>query len=104
MRRSKALATAASLCLVLGASACGGQGEQSEEEIVDDISESLRAGDPDLDQEGADCLAELVVDEIGLEEARDIEASAEEPTDEQQLAIAAATIRAGDECDPDEGG
>ena len=104
MRRSKALATVASLCLLLGASACSGQGEESEDEIIDDLSESLRAGDPDLDQEEADCFAEIVIDEIGLDEARDIDLSSDEPTEEDQQAVAAATIRAQDECELDTAG
>ena len=99
MRPSKALAALVSLCLVLGAAACGGQREESEDDIVADIAETLRSGPQELDEREAECFAKIVVDEIGLEEARDIKVSDSEPSDEQQLAIAKATVRAQDECD-----
>ena len=105
MRRSKALATMASLCVLLGAAACGGK-EQSEDEIVDDLSASLQAGGDDglSDPEVADCVAEIVVDEIGLDAARDITAADPEPSKAQQKAVATATIRGKDECDSTEEG
>jgi len=99
MRPSKAVAAAAALCLVLGAAGCGGQQEESEDDIVADIAETLRSGSQELDQEQAECFAQLVVDEIGLEKARDIKVSEDEPSEEQQVAIAKATIRAQDKCD-----
>jgi len=99
MRRSKALAMAASLCLLLGAAACGGKGKQSEDEIVADVSETLQAGNKDLDEKEADCFAKIVVDELGVEKARDIKVTESEPSKEEQQAIAAATVRARDECE-----
>ncbi|MFL6206379.1 MAG: hypothetical protein ACJ739_13620 [Acidimicrobiales bacterium] len=99
MRRSKALAMAASLCVLLGAAGCGGKGKQSEDEIVADVSATLQAGNKDLDDKEADCFAKVVIDEIGVEDARDIKVTEDEPSKEQKDAIAKATIRAQDECD-----
>jgi hypothetical protein len=99
MRRTRALAAAASLCLVVAASACSGQDEQSEEELVAEISESLRSGGQGFDEEAADCFAEIVVDEVGVEALRDVDLAADEPPAEIEDELATATIRAADECE-----
>ena len=99
MRRSSALATAASLCLLLVATACSGSDEASKEELVADLSETLQTGD-DLDEETADCIAEIVVEDVGVEEMRDVDLTSNEPPDELQPEIAAATIRSREECSP----
>ena len=98
MRRSTALAAAASLCLVLGANACGGgQDEESKDDLVADLSEALQGRD-DLDQDAADCIAERVVEDIGVDKMREVDVQDDEPPDELQPEIAAATIRANEEC------
>jgi hypothetical protein len=84
-------ALAASLCLLLGASACGGDNKASEEDIVKELSATLQAGGEGFDEETADCFAKIVVDEVGLEELQDIDIS-EDPPPELQDEIAAATI------------
>ena len=104
MRRSKALATAASLCLLLGAAACGGDSGQSEEELVDDLSETLQSGGQGYDEETSDCFAQIVVDEVGVEKLQDVDITADEPPAELQDEIAKAAVRASDECNLSEGG
>jgi hypothetical protein len=96
MRRSLLLGAAA-LCL-LGASACAGGGEDSEEDIRDDLIDTFQRGDDGLDEATADCFAEVVIDEVGLEALRDVDLSDDEPAGEVQEEIAAAALRAEDEC------
>jgi hypothetical protein len=98
MRRAPILGTAAALCLLLGASACSGNKGPSKDEMVDDLSKTLQA-DGGFDEDTADCYAKIVVDEVGVDEMKDINLTADEPSDELQDAIAAATVRARDECD-----
>jgi hypothetical protein len=108
MRRSKkgfrVLGAAASLCLVLTLAACGGSDEESEEDLVDQLSETLQSGSAGFDAEAADCFAEIVVDEVGVDELRDVDLGADEPPEELQDEIAAATVRAAEECDLGGGG
>jgi len=98
MRRSLPGAVAC-LCLALVVAGCGGGGEESEADIKRDISETLQRGDDGLDEGTADCFADLVIDEAGLEELRDLDLSADAPPVELQDEIAAAAQRAVDECD-----
>ena len=104
MRRTKALAAAASLCLLVGVASCGGEDGESEEELVDELSETLQSGGQGFDQEAADCFAEIVVDEVGVEALQDVDITADEPPEEMQDDIARATVRAADECDLSSGG
>jgi hypothetical protein len=97
MRRSLLLGAAA-LCL-LGASACAGGGEDSEEDIRGDLSETFQRGDEGLDQETADCFADVVIDEVGVEALQDVDLSDDEPPSEVREEIAAAALRAADECE-----
>ena len=99
MRRTKALAAAASLCLVIGVTGCGGSDGESEEELVDEISETLQSGGEGFDEEQSDCFAEIVVDEVGVDALQDVDISGEDPPEEIQEGIAEATIRATEECD-----
>ncbi len=97
MQRPAALGA---LCLALTAAACGGGGDdRSEADIKTDLSESLQSGVDDLDAEAADCFAQLVIDEVGLDELRDVDLSADQPPAEIQDDITAAATRAAEECD-----
>ena len=60
---------------------------------------SLQDGDEELDAEAADCYAEIIVDEVGVEALKDIDLTADEPPEELQDEIATAATRAADECD-----
>lgn len=96
MRPLRALAAAA---LLVGASACGGDDGESEADIKEQLSETLQRGGAGFDdQETADCFADIVIDEVGIEELQDLELSAEEPPEEIEAKIADAAIRAGEEC------
>jgi hypothetical protein len=102
MRSRTVLGAAAWLCLVLGAAACAGDDDgESEEDLVEQLSETLQAGG-ELDQETADCFAEVAVDEVGVEELQDLDLSADEPSPELQEAIAAAALSATEECGENE--
>lgn len=96
MQRPAALG---SLCLALTAAACGGGGDRSEADIKTELSESLQSGVDDLDAEAADCFAQLVIDEVGLDALRDVDLSADQPPAEIQDDITAAATRAAEECD-----
>ena len=97
MRSAPLLGAAVSLCLVV-APACAGNDEQSEAEIEAQLREALREGDSTLDDDAAECFAELVIDEIGLAELRDVDMSAEIP-EELEDEVAAAAVKAVDECE-----
>ena len=72
---------------------------ESEEDLVDELSETLQSGGEGFDEETADCFAEIVVDEVGVEELQDVDLTADEPPEELQDEIAAAAVRAAEECD-----
>jgi hypothetical protein len=99
MRRTRLLRTAVLLCLPLGVLACGGDKEKSEDEIRQDLSENLQAGDAGVDEDAADCFADVIIDEVGLERLRDIDLSDDSPQDGSDEDLAAAAIRATEECD-----
>lgn len=99
MRSTSLLGAAVSLCLVVGGAACGGDDGESEQDMVNDISETLQNGGEGFDEETADCYAQIVVDEAGVEELQDVDLTADEPPDELKDEIAAAGIRAIEECD-----
>ena len=99
MRRSTALAITGLLCvLLLGGAACGGENKASEEDLVADISRTLQSGSEPLDEDTADCFAEVIVEEIGVDDLQDVEIRSNEPPEEMQTAIAEATIRANEQC------
>ena len=99
MRSASLLGAAVSLCLVVAPAACGGEDAESEEDMVNQVSETLQGGGEGFDEETADCFAQIVVDEVGIEELRDVELTADEPPEELQDEFAAAAVRAGEECD-----
>lgn len=93
-------ATAAAVALIFGLSACGDSGDSSDAEVKDDIAEQL-AEDGALDQDEADCFAEVIVDEIGADKVNDVDFSAEEPPEGLQEELATAALKAIDDCDLD---
>jgi len=99
MRRASILGTAAALCVLVGAAGCGGNKGPSEDELVDDLSEVLQSGGAGFDEETADCFAKIVVDEVGVKKLKDVDLTADEPPAELQDEIAAAAVRAQDDCD-----
>jgi len=98
MRRLPLLGAAA--CLALVSAACGGGGDdKSRADVKAELSKSLQAGGTGFDAASADCFADIVIDEVGLEEMRKVDLSADEPPEALQDDIAAAAQRAADECD-----
>jgi hypothetical protein len=98
MRRTPLLGAAA-LCLFFGAACSGGDDDKSEADVTKALSENLQDNNPDLAKDAADCSAGIVVDEIGLDKLKDVDLTADEPPAELQDEIAAAAIRAAEECD-----
>jgi hypothetical protein len=100
MRRTPLLGAAA-LSLVLGAAACGGDDGDSEAELKEQLTGMLERGGR-IAPEAADCYADIVVEEIGVERLQDVDLSAAVP-DELADEIAAATIQADEECELPDG-
>jgi hypothetical protein len=97
MRRSALFSAAATVSLLLAA--CAGSGDESEADLVEDVSASLQGQAVGLDEEAADSCAEIIVDEVGVEALKDIDLSAEVPPEELQEEIVAAAARGAEECD-----
>ncbi len=98
--RRQLLLGAAALATVLSLVACGGGGDdKSRAEIKSELSDTLQAGGEGFDEEAADCFADIVIDEVGLDELRDVDLSADEPPAEIQDDITVAAERAAEECD-----
>jgi hypothetical protein len=97
MRRSPLTGSLAALSLVVALAACGQADEPSAEDVRADLSEELQAYDTDLTADEADCMAEVIVDEVGLDELNDVDFSAAEPEDLAD-AFGAAGVRAQDDC------
>jgi len=97
--RAATLAAAA----VLAVAACGGPDDKTAEEVTEDISESLQAGGNGFDAETADCIAAVIVEEVGLDNIADVDFDAEEPPEELQEEFATAAQAATQECDIDLG-
>ena len=105
MRRSILLGAAVSTSIALVFTACSSDdgGGSSEAEVIADVSEDLQRNG--LDEAVADCQAQLLVDEIGVDALKDLDLSADEPPGGMPADIAAATISAAEECDqPASGG
>ncbi len=89
------------LLLVAVAAACGGSSEPTAAETRDDIAaQMVEAG---LDADAADCYAEIVVDEIGVDALQDVDFSDDEPSAELGEQLATAAQQAQEECDVDAG-
>ncbi|MEO7570953.1 MAG: hypothetical protein ABIX10_00815 [Acidimicrobiales bacterium] len=98
MRRLPLLGAAA--CLALVTTACGGgDDDKSRADVKEELSRSLQAGGSGFDAAAAGCFADIVIDEVGLEEMRKVDLSADEPPEALQDDITAAAQRAADECD-----
>lgn len=103
MRRAKPAALAAPLLLALLVAllaACGG-GETSRADVEADIAAQLE--DEGLDADQSACFAELIVEEVGLDNVKEIDFSAEEPPAELEDELTSAAVRAGAECELDLG-
>ena len=96
MRPIRLLAAATlALCTV---AACGGQEEDSESEVKEQLSEALQRNGS-FEEDAADCYADIVIEELGIERVRDVEMSADEPPAALAELTAEATQRADEECE-----
>lgn len=99
-RTARTGALVAAVVLILGLAACGDDDGGSEADVKAEISEQL-AEDGTLDEETADCFADVIVDEIGADKLEDVDFSSEEPPEGLQEEFADAAVKAIDECDLD---
>jgi hypothetical protein len=97
MQPSARIGVLASLLLALGATACAGADEPTADEVAEELSEQLQDGG--FEAEAADCVAEVVVDELGVERVQDVDFGAEEPPEDLREDIAAAVVVAAEECE-----
>ena len=92
------------VCLPLAA-ACGGSEDKSEADIREGLSASLqRNADDDIDAETADCYADAIIDELGVEAIRDVDLSDEAPRGEFAQDITDAASTADATCQPSASG
>ena len=101
MRRASVLGAAASLCLVFGAAACGGDDEaRARRTSSTSCPRSLQAGGDGVRRgDGRLLRARSSSTRSASRTLQDVDLSADEPPEELQDEIAAATIRATEECD-----
>ncbi len=96
-RRFRSVLVASTIVLALAG--CGETEEgETTERVADQLVES--AG---FTAEQADCVAEVLVDELGEDEVKDIELSADEPDSGFDEELVAATQTASTECEIDLG-
>lgn len=96
-RRFRSVLVASSIVLVLAGCGEAEEGETAER-LADQLAES--AG---LTAEQAGCVAETLVDELGEDEVKDIELSADEPESGFDEELVAATETASTKCEIDLG-
>lgn len=97
--RHRLVLLCAAVCLTFVTTGCGGGDDKSRADIKEELSKTLRAGASGFDAGAADCFADIVIDEVGLDAMRKVDLSAGEPPAELQDDITAAAQRAADECD-----
>lgn len=98
MRHRLVLCAAATALILFTGSACGGADEKSEAEIRDDLSASLQQSGTDLDDETADCYADAIIDELGIEAIREVDLADSAPDGALDDDIAAAALNANEAC------
>lgn len=97
---SRLAATAVLLPLLsVAAGACAGAGEKSESDITADLSEEIRNANEGLTEDQADCMAEVIVEVVGIEELREVNFDDEDPAGDLGPALVEATREARDKCD-----
>jgi hypothetical protein len=83
--------------LVLALTACAGGKQASAADVKDRVADQLV--ESGLDRKGADCFADKVVGEVGVDKVRDVDFSAKEPDAAVAEDIAAAAAKALSACD-----
>jgi len=85
--------------LALSLTGCGGADEPSTADVKADVSAQLV--ETGLEGDQADCFADVVVDELGVDNVRDVDFSADEPPKGQEEEFAAAAVKAIAACEID---
>jgi len=98
MRPPAFLGTAGCACLIILMGACTGTEDKDEAEVQEDLSTSLQRNRDGLDEETADCYAEAIIEELGMDVLREVDLSDDEPEAGLDEDIAAAASRADDRC------
>ena len=99
MRRTSLLGAAAALLLLVAPRAAATTRATARRTSRPTSPRPCSGGDDGFDKETADCFADLVIDEVGLEELKDVDLSADEPPAEIEDEIITAAQRLPDECD-----
>lgn len=86
--------------LVLALAGCAGD-DPSESDVKANVADQLVDGG--LDQDDAECFADVVVDELGVDVVNDIDFSADQPPEGQQEAFVQAARKALTTCELDPG-
>lgn len=100
MRRTPLMSALLALTMVLALTACGGDGDDSPDDVRADLSEEIQE-QLDLDEEQAGCFAGVLVEEIGADELQDVDFTAQEPPEGMEDDFTAAALTAIDDCDID---
>jgi hypothetical protein len=101
MHRRSVSVLAASL-LILAAGGCAGGGkDDSKADVKAHVAEQLV--DEGMTGDQADCFADVIVDEVGVDDVKDVDFSAPEPPAGKQDEFVAAAQRALSDCDIDAG-
>jgi hypothetical protein len=66
--------------------------------MIDDLSNTLEEDELGLDAEQADCVAGVIVDEVGVDTLKDVDLTADTPPEELQEELTAAWELAPEEC------
>lgn len=100
MHRSPLAGAAAAVALLLSLTACGSAGSDPDEaEIKADLVSRAQEGDDGLTEPQAECYADLIIDEVGVDRLNDVDLGADEPPEDIQDDLANAAARAIDDCD-----
>jgi len=103
MRPSLPLGVAAAASALLALGACSSNNEKSAVDIKKELSTTFQAGGQGLSKDRADCFADLVIEEVGVDKLQGVDLSAEAPPKEIEGGVAAASARAVTECEPSSG-
>jgi hypothetical protein len=99
MHRTRLLSALAAPLLLITLTACGGGGDDSEADVKAKVADQLV--DSGLDQEAADCLAGVFVEEIGVDGMKDIDFSSDEPPAGLEDEFAGAALKGISDCEID---
>jgi ABC-type glycerol-3-phosphate transport system substrate-binding protein len=90
------------LALVGTAAACGGgEDEVSDDDVAAELAFELEGAAAGLSAEAAECVAGVLVEELGADTIQDIDLTADAPPEDEQEAFVEAVQQASTDCDVD---